>query len=320
METTSILRNYVAKFEINEAIAAPSLSWVKRIAVLVKGEEGQDGIFECVTRGQLSQYTKNVDTISNIFDAGSTICYIVRVSDFAKFKDLYVDGQFFTLIFSEDWTDQEVAAAFETGFGNFTGVKAAMFKLDEQNKNLYMESIKGKQDVCCFAHKQKEEKANFSNMYYAFGSLLSRDILDNRQYIEMPVSDNIIALGLAEKLFDERISFVTTDTDYGPRLSLFCISGEPVIAPYVEKMLQLDIQAAAISATNLYKPNMTASAISKIKDYIEQKVISKYVNPETIPAITFYLKMNEEGWIAKGAITMSSIKALWRYIITITKE
>lgn len=320
METAHVLRNYVAKFQINEATPTPSVSWVKKIGVLVKGgDSDEEGIYEISTPGQLTQYTKRT-SISRIFDAGSTLMYIVRVKDPANFANVYKEGKFFTLIFSEDFTDQEVYNTLETGLGKFDGVCARMFVLDESNDNAIMDLLKARPNFCSFATKQESDSVSFDNLYYCFSSLLSLDEMDNRQYIDLPVTDKIFELGVAEKLFDKKVSFALTDSDYGVRLSLFAIGQKPVIAPYIDKLLQLDIQAAAIAATNLYKPNMTINSISNISDYIKQNVINKYINPETIPSITFKLNYNSEGWIAKGTITMSSIKALWRYNITITKE
>lgn len=319
MQTASILRDYVVKFSITETIAVPSTAWVKKIGVVVKGgNSDEEGIYECLNRSAVSAYT-SLTTLSKLFDGGQTSIFIIRVKALDKIKDLYRSGLFWTMIFSEDWTDAEVLNAFEqAGFGEFDGILARMFVLSETNQNAYMDLIKTKQNFCCFATKNATN-TNYGNIYYAFGNLLAQDDLDNRQYESMPVDDGILELGLAENLFEKRVSFVTTDSDYGTRLSFFVIQDNPIISPYIDKLLKLDIQAGLVAATNLYKPNKTISAVKKVEDYIKANIIETYINPDVIPSITFKLSLSEDAWFAKGIVQYPPLEAIWRYKINITK-
>lgn len=324
MEVASILRDYVVKFQISTPIPTPSTDWVKKIGVVVKPKSDSvvEGEYLITTRSQISQYT-NLLTPTRILDAGSVSFYLIVVKELANIEKVYHTGKYYTMLFSEDFTDQEVIQyKSTTGFGFYKGLFAKTFGRDQNKENSWLEAARAMSDFICYGTNLNSDKTtyNYDNLYYALGNLLSLDTLDNRQYIELPVTDNVVELGDAEDLFNKRISLSTSDIDYGNRLSGFFVGGQPIIAPYVDKLLQLDLQAAGVTATNLYKPNMTASAVAKVRDYLYQKVIIKYINPDIIPNITLSLEVNDEGWVAKGKIALSEIKTLWRYSIEIIKE
>lgn len=324
MEAASILRDYVVKFQVSTPIPSPSTDWVKKIGVVVKpkSDSVEEGEYLITTRSQISQYT-NLLTPSRILDAGSVSFYLIVVKELANIEKVYHTGKYYTMLFSEDFTDQEVVQyKSTTGFGFYKGLFAKTFGRDKKKENSWLDTARAMSDFICYGTNLNSDNLtyNYDNLYYALGSLLSLDTLDNRQYIELPVTDNIVELGDAEDLFNKRISLSTSDIDYGHRLSGFFVGSQPIIAPYVDKLLQLDLQAAGVTATNLYKPNMTASAVAKVRDYLYQKVITKYINPDIIPNITLSLDVNEEGWVAKGKIALSEIKTLWRYSIEIIKE
>ena len=324
METASILRDYVVKFQVSTPIPKPSTDWVKKIGVVVrpKSDDVEEGEYLITTRSQISQYT-NLLTPARILDAGSVSFYLIVVEELANIEEVYHTGKYYTMLFSEDFTDQEVIQyKSTTGFGFYKGLFAKTFGRDQKKENSWLEAARAMSDFICYGTNLNSDNStyNYDNLYYALGSLLSLDTLDNRQYIELPVTDNVVELGDAEDLFNKRISLSTSDIDYGHRLSGFFVGGQPIIAPYIDKLLQLDLQAAGITATNLYKPNMTPSAVAKVRDYLYQKVIMKYINPDIIPNITLSLEVNDEGWVAQGKIALSEIKTLWRYSIEIIKE
>lgn len=324
METASILRDYVVKFQVSTPIPSPSTDWVKKIGVVVKPKSNdvEEGEYLITTRSQISQYT-NLLTPVRILDAGSVSFYLIVVEELAHIENVYHTGKYYTMLFSEDFTDQEVVQyKSTTGFGFYKGLFAKTFGRDVDKQNAWLDAARVMSDFICYGTNLNSDNTtyNYDNLYYALGSLLSLDTLDNRQYIELPVTDNVVELGDAEDLFNKRISLSISDVDYGNRLSGFFVGSQPIIAPYLDKLLQLDLQAAGVTATNLYKPNMTPSAVAKVRDYLYQKVIMKYINPDIIPNITLSLEVNDEGWVAKGKIALSEIKTLWRYSIEIIKE
>ena len=53
---------------------------------------------------------------------------------------------------------------------------------------------------------------------------------NNQQYITMPVNDAVDTLGDAEALYDDKVSFVINDTEFGNRLALSAIGHhEPML-------------------------------------------------------------------------------------------
>lgn len=309
----AILRDYVLKLDVQEPIIPASTAWVKIPCVVYKVAEGEEG---------LALVTSSGDAPGNsgqLFTGGLNRIYKMGLSDLTQFKNYYQAGKFWTAIFAEEWTDQEVMNNI-SNLGEFDGVCARMFKVDNEAENAYMNVALGLDNFIAFATMQDGETIDASNMYRALGELLSLENLDNRQYQSMPISDNISNLGIADLLFDKRVSFVISDADYQYRLAGFFCSKKPVIDPYITKLFKLDLQDAALVATNLYKPNMTHSAVANVQDYLYQKVVLKYIDPNVIPSITLNVEYNDEGWVALGTITMSQIRALWRYKFQIIKQ
>ena len=84
------------------------------------------------------------------------------------------------------------------------------------------------------------------NMFHAFGKLLSNPLSWlNQQYIQMPVADDVDTLGESNTLFDDKISFVISDDEFGERLALFAAGGKAIVGPYIKKNLQIDMQSVA---------------------------------------------------------------------------
>jgi hypothetical protein len=96
------------------------------------------------------------------------------------------------------------------------------------------------------------------NMFYAFGKFLSNQVnWLNQQYIEMPFDDEVSTLGAAESLFDDKVSFVIQDEEFGNRLGLFCAGGKAIVAPYILKNLRIDMQSKALQWIASNQPQYT---------------------------------------------------------------
>ncbi len=77
------------------------------------------------------------------------------------------------------------------------------------------------------------------NLFYAFGKLLSNLVnWNNQQFITMPLNDDIDELGDANNFFDNRVSFVLNDSEFGNRLGFFVAGGRAIAAPYILKNLR----------------------------------------------------------------------------------
>jgi hypothetical protein len=150
------------------------------------------------------------------------------------------------------------------------------------------------------------------NMAYAFGKILSNPVnWTNQQYITMPFADDVDTLGEANLLFDDRISFVLEDDQYGERLALFAAGGKAIIAPYIEKNLQIDMQSAALSYISGNQPQYTLKQAALLEDEL-QKVIASYIDRQWITAGTVEVKLEQDNFVASGYINISEPSAMWR--------
>jgi hypothetical protein len=151
------------------------------------------------------------------------------------------------------------------------------------------------------------------NLFYAFGSLLSNPTnWLNQQYITMPVDDEIDELGEAEALFDDKISFVISDDEFGVRLALFCAGGRAIVAPYILKNLRVDLQSEALQWISGNQPQYTIKEAALLETRLQQDVINEYIADNWISAGVVEITLEEDNFVAEGSINVAEPKALWR--------
>ncbi len=149
-------------------------------------------------------------------------------------------------------------------------------------------------------------------MFYAFGALLSNALnWRNQQYITMPVADDVDTLGDANALFDDKISFVISDDEFGDRLGLFAQGHRAIVEPYIKRNLELDFQSAALSYISGNQPAYTKTQAALLEDELK-KVIQLYIDREWIEAGTVSIILDQGNFVASGEINISEPKALWR--------
>lgn len=150
------------------------------------------------------------------------------------------------------------------------------------------------------------------NMFYAFGKLLSNSLnWLNQQYVTMPFADDVETLGDANALFDDKISFVISDDEFGERLALFACGGKAIVAPYISKNLQIDMQSAALSYISGNQPAYTKKQAALLEDEL-QKVVDEYIDNELIEDGVVEVELEEDNFVASGNINIAEPKALWR--------
>lgn len=153
------------------------------------------------------------------------------------------------------------------------------------------------------------------NMFFAFGKILSNQTnWTNQQYIAMPFNDAVGELGDANALFDDRVSFVLNDDEFGNRLALFVAGGKAITAPYISENLIIDLQSAAVSWISANQPDYTITNAALLEDNLQTKVIQeKYIEGKKwITAGVVEIKLLEDNFVASGSINISEPKALWR--------
>lgn len=150
------------------------------------------------------------------------------------------------------------------------------------------------------------------NMFFAFGKLLSNSLAwRNQQYVTMPFADDVDTLGEAENLFDQKINFVLTDDEFGQRLALFSAGGKAIVAPYIKKNLEIDIQSAGLSYISGNQPGYTLKQAALLEDELK-KVMQSYIEDEEIESGTVEVKLEEDNFVASSYMNIAEPKALWR--------
>jgi hypothetical protein len=165
----------------------------------------------------------------------------------------------------------------------------------------------------CAFHTTAGNKAK--NMFYAFGKLLSNALSwRNQQYITMPLADDVDTLGEATALFDDKISFVLTDSEFGNRLGLFAAGAKAITAPYIKRNLELDLQSAALQYVSGNQPEYTRKHASLIEDELTKVIQESYIDTGLIEDATVEVTLEQDNFVASGSFNISEPKALWRIV------
>lgn len=151
------------------------------------------------------------------------------------------------------------------------------------------------------------------NLCFAFGSLLS-NLTNwlNQQYITMPFDDEVATLGDANTMFDDKVSFVITDDEFGNRLALFAVGGKAIIAPYILKNLRIDTQSRSLQWISQNMPDYTIKEASLLETRLQEDVINAYITRGWIQSGTIEITLEQDNFVASGEIEVPQPKALWR--------
>jgi hypothetical protein len=216
------------------------------------------------------------------------------------------ESDFFTLLISSDFIDDDITISEGTGLfvGSFKGVVGV-----SSDDDTFLSEQAAIENRAAF-HTTTTNKAK--NMFYAFGKMLSNSLSWlNQQYITMPFADDVTTLGSANALFDDKISFVISDSEFSERLALFACGGKAIAAPYIIRNLEIDLQSKALNYISGNQPNYTKKAAALLEDEL-QKVVESYIEKQWIEAGVIEVKLEQENFIASGYINVSEPKALWR--------
>lgn len=163
----------------------------------------------------------------------------------------------------------------------------------------------------CAFHTTSGNKAK--NMFFAFGKMLSNSLnWLNQQYITMPFADDVDTLGEANTLFDDKISFVLDDSEFGKRLGLFACGGKAIVAPYIERNLEIDLQSKALSYVSGNMPAYTKTHAALLEDELQKVIDERYVARQLIEDGKIEIKLEQENFVASGYINIAEPNALWR--------
>lgn len=197
--------------------------------------------------------------------------------------------------------------------GAFEGVVAAATDDGEFNAE-----FAAQENRCAFP---LHETYGAKNMMYAFGKLLANAVdWTNQQYISMPFDGDADTLGDADGFFDDKISFVINDTQFGNRLALFCAGGKAIAAPYIIRNLEIDLQSKGLQYVSANQPGYTLTQAALLEDEL-QKVIDGdgeengdqgYVGRGWITDGSVDIRLEQDNFVASGYIEVPTPRAMWR--------
>jgi len=161
------------------------------------------------------------------------------------------------------------------------------------------------------------------NMFFAFGKMLSNSSdWKNQQYIEMPFASDVDDLGEADALFDDKVSFVLEDTQYGTVLGLFVAGGKSITAPYIARNLEIDMQSRAFTYVTANQPAYTPTQATLLEDECK-KVISNtgagprgYIQRGWLLSGDVEITLEQSNFVANAQINIADAGALWRVAAT----
>lgn len=302
---SNILLDYVFKIASITPTPQASTASLKQVLAIVKPKVGatKDVPTLCVSKVAVDDFSTTNAEVDELFNAGMGRVWVMASDDLTGVGDDIEDflSEFFTILITSDFSDAEVDAA---NFGAFAGVVAVASTDD--TKNATRAVVENRTAM----HSAVTHKAK--NLFYAFGKMLSNSLgWRNQQYITMPYADDVDTLGEAEALFDDRISFVMSDSQYGQRLALLAAGGEAIVAPYIKRNLQIDLQSAALSYISGNQPAYTRVQAALLEDELD-KVVQLYIDRGWIEDGAVEVKLENDDFVASGYINIAKPKAMWR--------
>ncbi len=161
----------------------------------------------------------------------------------------------------------------------------------------------------------RDDANGAKNMCFAFGKLLANPInWNNQQYVSMPYADDVDELGEAVALFDDRVSFVLTDEEFGNRLALFAAGGKAIAAPYIVKNLRRDMQSRALQWISANQPAYTKVNASLLEGRLKVDVMDVYIDPPRawIEKGTVSVVLLNNNFVGTATFDIAEPGALWR--------
>lgn len=302
-----ILLDYLFPITSIEPTPAASTAALKQVLVVAVPLDGTvtPGVIVSATTMVTVNATVGVDAaaeIQQLFNAGMSKVYIMPSADMLLATYLVGhEAEFYTILATSDMLDAEVTGAT---LGQFKGVLGV-----SSTDDAFLTTQAAIENRSAW-HTTSANKAK--NMFFAFGKLLSNRLnWTNQQYISMPLADDVANLGDANTYFDDRVNFVLNDDEFANRLGLFVAGGKAIIAPYIKRNLQIDLQSKALQYISANQPGYTKTQAALLEDELN-KVIDQYIDVQWIENGIVEVRLLQDNFVAAGNINIAEPTALWR--------
>lgn len=302
----NILLDYFFPITAISPTPAASTAFLKQVCIVGKPiAEAPEALTLCTSLATAQDLVNSADAkaeIAKLFEGGLSRVYVLTANDLDIADDIEGhESDFYTILISSDYTDVEVTGMDAGEFKGVIGVSST--------DDAFLATQAAISNRAAF-HTTAGNKAK--NMAFAFGKLLSNSLnWLNQQYIAMPLADDVSTLGEANALFDDKISFVISDDEFSNRLALLSCGGKAIVAPYIERNLELDLQSKALQYVSGNMPGYTKTQAALLEDELS-KVVESYIEKQWIEAGVIEVKLEQDNFVASGYINIREPRALWR--------
>lgn len=302
----NILLDYFFPITAISPTPAASTVFLKQVCIVGKPVTlGPEALTLCTSLASAQALVDSATAkaeIAELFSAGLNRIYVLTSADLDLAAALEGhESDFYTLLVSSDYSDSDITAM---DIGDFKGV-VGVSSVDDAF--LAVQAVITNRAAF---HTTSTNKAK--NMCFSFGKLLSNSLnWLNQQYISMPLADDVATLGKANALFDDKISFVISDDEFSNRLALLACGGKAIVAPYIERNLELDLQSRALQYVSGNMPGYTKTQAALLEDELS-KVVESYIDKQWIEAGAIEVKLEQDNFVASGYINIREPRALWR--------
>lgn len=314
--SNQILLNFAVPFTEILAAGDVDTSYLRKAAVVVKPKEGvTPAITEVYDAKGLAAITGNTEALG-FFGADLNRVFVISLAaaDLSDLDDVLKanENKFFTLHVSSDFDDSVV---LNKTF-NFDGVVSHEFASSEGAKQFAVNHCAGVSTLPTVG----------SGICYALGRLLSlRTFWGNQQYVDYGGGasiETVSILGLAEKYFDERLTFWLFDEDGGTKLAGFFDGGNAITEKYVSEELKLAIQSNAVRYISTNQPmnirDMRVALQNELQANVNQYVDDNYLDPDGTNKIV--VTDSRDAYWVNGTLNVKHAQPIWRMSVTAIKE
>lgn len=298
----NILLDYFFNITTITPIPAASTAFLRQVLLVVKPKVSvtPGTITECTTEAAILALTDNTDG-AQLLAGGLNKVFVLPSDDLDIATVLNANlGQFFTILVSTDFDNTEITDDLDLGL--FKGVTCV-----QSDNEAFLEAQAVIENRCAF-----NLDSGGSNAAFAFGKFLSnQNSFRNQQYIQTPFQSAITSLGDYVDLFEKRISFVISDMQFGNRLGFFGVGGKAIVAPYIKKQLEIDLQSRGLTYISANQPQYTRVQAALLQDEL-QSVIDLYIARQEITAGTIEISLENQNFVATGEIVISEPSGFWR--------
>lgn len=301
----NILLDYFFPIQQIDPVPGASTAFLRQICLVVKPANGVTTgvITECETMIEVAGLTNNVEA-QELFDAGLSRVYILPSDDLDVASALAAGGsKFYTLAVSSDFEDSDLSSLDLGGWDGVVG-----FSSDDDAVLEAQAVIKNR-----VGFLDEGDVQGAKDMLWAFAQILkSLTNWRNQQYIPMQEDAAAVTeLSRANNLFEKRISFVIADAQYGKRLAFFAAGGQAIVAPYILRNLEIDMQSKGLQYVVNNQPQYTLTEATLIQDEL-QSVIDEYIERGWIEAGVVAVLLQQSNFVATGQIDVATPSALWK--------